>query len=65
MMFIGSPHADGDQLPARVLEAGGAVALAFRERLKPRRAGWYPAQGVLREVTAVLDRPSATGSYST
>jgi hypothetical protein len=37
MMFIGSPNADGDQLPARVLE-GGAVALAFRERLKPTRA---------------------------
>jgi hypothetical protein len=57
MMFIGSPHADSGQLPARVLEAGGAVALAFRERLKPHRTGWYTAQGVLREVTAVLDRP--------
>jgi hypothetical protein len=57
MMFIGSPHADSGQFPARVLEAGGAVALAFRERQKPRLAGWYTTQGVLREVTAVLDRP--------
>jgi hypothetical protein len=57
MMYTGSPNADSAQLPARILELGGAVALAFRERQKPRRPGWYTLQGVLREVTAVLERP--------
>jgi hypothetical protein len=57
MMFIGSPQAYSNSSPVPILELGGAVALAFKERLKPRGAGWYTAQGVLREVVAVLERP--------
>jgi hypothetical protein len=57
MMFTGSPFADRDQPPARILELGGAVALVFKERQRPRRSGWYTAQGVGREVTALLERP--------
>jgi hypothetical protein len=57
MMFIGSPHAYSDSSPVPILEQRSAVALAFRERLKPRPTGFYTLQGVLREVTAVLERP--------
>jgi hypothetical protein len=57
MMFIGNPRAYSDNSPVPILEQGNAVALAFRERLKPRSAGFHTLQGVLREVTAVLERP--------
>ena len=59
MSFTGSPHADSNQTPARTLESGNAVALVFRERMKPRPSGWYVAMGVRREVTAVLPSPLA------
>lgn len=57
MMFTGNPRACSDNSPVPVLEQGNAVALAFRERLRPRPAGFRTLQGVLREVTAVLERP--------
>jgi hypothetical protein len=57
MMFIGNPRAYSDNSPVPILEQGNAVALAFRERLKPRSADFHTLQGVLREVTAVLERP--------